>query len=142
MTKERLRNYRALKREREQLAALLEELETTMYAPRSQCLSGMPSSESRSGSDKMDSLIVRHAQLEERYRAKIAELTEELHAVEAAIEALRSSVERSLLRWRYIEGLNWEEVCEKMSYSWAQTHRVHAQALRHLADETEDNNEM
>lgn len=137
MTKERLRNYQALKREKAQIMALLEKLETAMYYPKPQRLTGMPSAPSPSGG-AMEDMIARHAELQEQYHAKLAELAEELHAIEDAIAQL-DSTERALLRWRYIEGLKWEEVCVCMSYSWQQTHRIHSRALQHL-QEMEDNN--
>ena len=130
MTKERLRNYQALKREKAQILTMLEELETAMYSPKPQRLTGMPSAPSPSGG-ATDALVAKHAELLERYQTKLAELAEELHAIEDAIAQL-DSTERALLRWRYIEGLKWEEVCVCMSYSWQQTHRIHARALRHL----------
>lgn len=133
MTKERLRNYQALKREKAQIVTMLEELETVMYSPKPQRLTGMPSASSPS-SGATESMVARHAELLERYRANLAELTEELHAIEDAIEQLEDSTERALLRWRYIEGLKWEEVCICLSYSWQQTHRIHSRALRHLQD--------
>lgn len=132
MTKERLRNYQALKREKAQIIAMLEELETAMYYPKPQRLTGMPSAPSPSGG-AMEAMVARHAELQDRYQTKLAELTEELHAIEDAIAQL-DSTERALLRWRYIEGLKWEEVCVCMSYSWQQTHRIHAKALRRLAE--------
>ena len=42
--------------------------------------------------------------------------------------------ERKLARFRYIDGLTWEEVCDVMAYSWRQTHRIHGRMLDKLAD--------
>lgn len=140
MTKERLRNYQALKREKSQISAMIEELETAMYYPKPQNVTGMPSAPSPSGG-ATENMIVRHAELLERYQAKLAELTDELHAIEDAIAQL-DSTERALLRWRYIEGLKWEEVCVRMSYSWQQTHRIHSRALQHLRDVEGTHGEM
>ena len=38
------------------------------------------------------------------------------------------------MRCRYIDGLSWDDVAEKIGYCWAQTHRLHAQALRKLKE--------
>lgn len=132
MTKERLRNYQALKREKAQIQNMMEELETAMYYPKPQRLTGMPAAPSPSGG-AMEAMVARHTELQDRYQTKLSELTEELHAIEDSIAHL-DSTERALLRFRYIEGLKWEEVCVCMSYSWQQTHRIHARALRHLAE--------
>lgn len=43
-----------------------------------------------------------------------------------------SSTESRILRYRYIYLLEWVEVCDKIGYSWTQTHKHHSQALMHL----------
>lgn len=132
MTKERLKNYRYLLREKQQLLQLLGELEGEMTALRSPQLSGMP--RSSSGDNRLDALIDRREELLHSYRAKIREMDTELKAIEAAIEALEDSRERTILRLYYLEGLTWERVCVRVGYSWQQTHRIHAKALRRLAE--------
>ena len=129
MTKERLRNYAILKEERNQLRRQLEELEAALYYPKIQRLNGMPSAPSKENA--LELMVARHAELQEKYEAKIAEMNAEMLLIEEAIEALDSTA-RMLLRYRYLECLKWEEVCVKMNYSWMQTHRIHANALKQL----------
>ena len=59
--------------------------------------------------------------------------TRAVKTIEKAIEGLNPTT-RMLLRYRYIEGLTWEEVCVRLSYSWRQTHRLHARALDQLRE--------
>ena len=99
MDKERLRHYRSLKLEERQL----KEQENSMEAQGSEAL-------------------------QEFYRKNLAKLTDELLAIETAIEALPSPA-RVLLRDYYINCLTWEEVGEKNHYCAAQCHRIHSQAL-------------
>ena len=132
MIKERLRNYANLKEEREQLRRQLEELEATLYYPKIQRLNGMPSAPSKENT--LELMIARHVELQEKYAAKIAEMTAEMIQLEAAIEKLEPTA-RMLLRYRYMDGLKWEEVCVRMNYSWMQTHRIHAAALNQLKEE-------
>ena len=129
MTKERLRNYANLKEERNQLRRQLEELEAALYYPKIQRLNGMPSAPSKENT--LELMVARHAELQEKYEAKIAEMNAEMFLIEEAIEALNPTA-RMLLRYRYLECLKWEEVCVKMNYSWMQTHRIHANALKQL----------
>ena len=129
MTKERLRNYAILKEERNQLRRQLEELEAALYYPKIQRLNGMPSAPSKENA--LELMVARHAELQEKYEAKIAEMNAEMLFVETAIEKLEPTA-RMLLRYRYLECLKWEEVCVKMNYSWMQTHRIHANALKQL----------
>jgi DNA-directed RNA polymerase specialized sigma subunit len=129
MTKERLKNYVILKEEREQLRRQLDELEATLYYPRIQRLSDMPSVPSKENT--LELMVGRHLELQSKYEAKIAEMTAEMLLIEEAIEKLDPTA-RMLLRYRYIEGLKWEEVCVRINYSWMQTHRIHAHALNQL----------
>ena len=131
MTKDRLRNYASLKEECEQLRRQLEELEATLYYPKIQRLNGMPSAPSKENA--MELMIARHVEMQKKYEAKIAEMTAEMLQIEAAIETLDPTA-RMLLRYRYMDGLKWEEVCVKMNYSWMQTHRIHANALNQLKE--------
>ena len=130
MTKDRLRNYANLKEECEQLRRQLEELEATLYYPKIQRLNGMPSAPSKENA--LELMIARHVELQEKYEAKIAEMTAEMLQIEAAIDKLDPTA-RMLLRYRYMDGLKWEEVCVRMNYSWMQTHRIHANALNQLS---------
>lgn len=38
-----------------------------------------------------------------------------------------------LIRLRYIECMNWDQIMEEMGYEWAHVHRIHAEALKLLA---------
>ena len=129
MNKERLRNYQAIKRERLQIEQQLETIEAALYSPKAQRLTGMPSGP-RNG-NPMEDLAAKHLELQQRYRAKLAELTEEQLAIEAAIESLDPTA-RMLMRYKYIDGLTWEEVCVKINYGWNQTHKLHRKALEQL----------
>lgn len=133
MTKEQLRTYRDLRKERDDLARKIHELEWSMYGPRAQRLDGMP--RAGSGGDGLEGQMDRHNELRELYRSKVAELGRQLLAIERAIERL-SSRERQLIRLHYIEGLTWEQVCNEMNYSWSQVHRDHREALAKLREET------
>lgn len=137
MTKERLRKYQEIKREREQLLLKLEEVEAALYSPKIQRPTGMPFSGSKQDGGPHENLAIYHLELQERYKAKLEELAAEQLAIEQAIEPL-DPLFRMLLRYRYIDGLKWEEVCCMMNYSWRQTHTLHGRALQQLRERTED----
>ena len=67
------------------------------------------------------------------YLKKLAELVDAQVRIEAALNQL-STVERSLIRYRYLDGLEWHQVCNRIHYEWRQTHRIHARALRKLGE--------
>ena len=132
MTKEQLRAYRDIKLERDKLAAMVEEVEAVLYGPRSPKLDGMPHGGSAPGSI-VEEAAIKHAELLEKYRRKVAELSAALVEIENAIEVLEPR-ERTLIRLYYAQGLTWEEVCVAMNYSWRQVHRIHAKALEALRE--------
>ena len=133
MTKERLKTYRELKKERDDLGRRISELEWEMYGPRSQRLDGMPRGGSGENYIQEERMDTKDALLAV-YKAQEAELTEELLAIEKAIKKLEPR-ERRLVRLRYIDGLNWEQVAVEMDYSWRQMHRIHSDALDKLKEE-------
>ena len=132
MTKEELRGYRNLKREADQLEQYIARIKAEIYAPRTTHLDAIPGA-SPNGTGPTERLALKHVELLERYREKLVELRTAQLRIEKAIEPL-SPDERMLMRYRYIDGLTWEEVAVKMGYSWRQVHRIHAKALEHVRE--------
>lgn len=131
MTKERLQQYRILTLERKQLAEELAELEAAMTSPRIGASDGTP--RGTAGGNPLENMVLRHMELQEQYHAKLAEADAAIAEIERAIQSLPPR-ERKLMRHRYIEALEWEAVCARMSYSWRQVHRIHRRALAQIED--------
>lgn len=108
MTKEQLRKYQPMNREQRQLEQRLRFLER---CPESDQETLRP--------------------LRECYELKLKELVAAQLEIENAIETL-DPTERELVRLRYIDGLDWHKVATRISYSWQQTHRIHARVLQKL----------
>lgn len=134
MTKERLRRYQAIKREIEQIQDKIADVEAALYSPKIPKMSGMPTAPSTQPGSALETLAIHHIELQGIYQTRLAELLDEQLAVEQAIEALEPT-ERMLMRYRYLDGLTWEEVCVQINYCWVQTHRIHARALEKLRKE-------
>lgn len=133
--KHRLGEYRARQREAEQIE---EQLRYLNGAPSGVQMDGMPRG---SGvGDPVASVVAQRLRLEERYQRKLAEIMAAQQHVEELIESLEPT-ERTLLRYRYLDGMTWEEVCVAMSYSWRQTHNIHARALDKLVEKEEEKEE-
>jgi len=133
MTKERLKAYKEMKKERDDLEQRVEALNAQLYGMRAQRLDGMP----RGGSGEnsvTEELIDTKAKLLEVLNEKKAALDAELIEIESAIKKLKPR-ERLLVRLHYIDGLTWEQVAVDMTYSWSQVHRIHAKALQKLKEE-------
>lgn len=132
--KTELSRYIPLERERQQLLVEIQVLEDKRHAPGSIRMDGMPRGSS-SGDAMANGLI-----LKEELQARYDRMVKEMEAVQSTIEDLidgLSPTERKLFRHRYIEGMAWEQVCVAMSYSWRQTHNIHAKALDKLIDQSE-----
>lgn len=132
--KQRLNSHHYIQMERRQILDRIIRLEARLTAPGAQNLDGMPH-----GSDKGDALargVATLADLKGLYRSKEIELTQALLDIERLIENL-DPVERMIARYRYIDRMQWEQVCVKISYSWRQTHRIHNSLLEKLAKEVE-----
>ena len=131
MTKERLQQYRQLQRELRQIQDRIMEVESAMYSPRNQRLTGMPSA--HSAENVMEKLVDKHRELEVMYQEKLMAITEELLAIEKAIATLDPTL-RLLMRYRYVDGYRWEDICVKMNYSYQGVHKVHRKALKRIRD--------
>ncbi len=129
--KQRLNSYQHVRMERRQLLERIIRLETRLTSPGAQNLDGMPH-----GSGNGDALangIARLSELRDLYREKEIELAQAQIDIEHLIEHLEP-IERVVARYRYIDGLHWEQICVKINYSWRQTHRIHSDMIDKLAE--------
>lgn len=135
--KKRLHRYRDLEAEREQIAAELKRVEAFMAGPRASNLDGMP--RPPGFGDPVLGVVSQHITLQERYHRQLEKMAAAQAAIEDMIERLEPTA-RQLMRYRYIDGLPWEEVCVAIRYSWRQTHNIHAKALDTLLAVEAENN--
>lgn len=128
--KKKLHQYQDLDNERKQIQAKY----NALTDPRGANLNGMP--RGPGSGDPMVGIASKRQALAEQYRAKL----EELAAAQADIEALINCLEplaRQVMRYRYIDGMPWEEVCVAIRYSWRQTHNIHSDALDRILEKYE-----
>lgn len=125
-----LSRYLEVKRERDQLARMLQDMESRIYAAGVPPYDGMPRS---SGvGDPTGNNATQHETLKARYRAKVVELDRIGVSFEDLIAPL-SANERMLLRYRYIGGLTWEQVATEMNYCLRNVFKLHKACLDKLA---------
>lgn len=64
---------------------------------------------------------------------KISDMLQIKEEISMAIDQLENGEERLLLRYRYLHGLSWEEIEQKMFVSKSTVHRIHGSALQNLS---------
>lgn len=123
-----LRSYRYLKNEAERL-----EEELAYWRSKAEKmtreLSGMPSGSG--GRDKVPACVEKIWELERELSAKLAGMVEQRQAIERAIEALPDK-QKQLMRYRYIDGMKWESIAEKMNRTTRWVEILHGRALQIL----------
>lgn len=126
MTKQELKRYRRMEIELEQLESTIRRLEDSVTGVRAAVITDMP----KGGPPvEMADRVAKLLDLKEVYGRKWDALIDERTRIESAIDTLNDPIERALMRYKYIDGLTWEEVCVKIGYEWAQTHRLHGRIL-------------
>lgn len=124
--KKKLHRYCALDAERKQILRELERVAMLMGAPKVASTNSGPRSPGIG--NPVHDAVARKTELESQYYRKVAQMMDAQKEIEALIDCLEP-VERQIMRYRYLDGLAWEEVCVKIGYSWRQTHRTHSRAL-------------
>lgn len=128
--KEHLRSYLVHVRRIRRIDAEIEELRTMKMYPSVKDNDGMP----HGGSGQSD-LSDYAADLDEMIQELINERywrIKTYQQIARQIKKLRSENEMDVLFYRYIKGLDWWEIAEKMKYSERQVHRFHGKALAHF----------
>lgn len=113
----------------------VEELEQLMQlssSTSSSNLSGMPSSSNRNTEATYAKAVIKVIDLEEKIKDEIASYVKLKDEIRDTINALTDNDEKLLLRYRYINFLTWEEICEKLNISMRTVHRFHASALQNI----------
>lgn len=84
------------------------------------------------GSQQGDSLqrsVEKICELKVSLNQRIDAAVEKRKEIETVIETLEDKTLQLLLRYRYIDGMTWEQIAVKMDYCWRQVVRLHGSAL-------------
>lgn len=91
---------------------------------------GLP--HSNFAADRLSGIVSKIADLEAVRGPKAVELMELRRGIEIAMSRLEPT-ERRLIRLRYFDGLEWEEVAEKMGYCKRHLYRLNSSALEKMS---------
>lgn len=132
MTKKELLAYRPIKKEFNDLEKRIDELRKDARSPKGISYSDMPRGRGEPISSQQR-YIEQLEELSDLYEERKAKLVETQIAIERAISSLPSEL-RLLMRYRYIDGMRWEEIAETMHISIGTFHNWHNKALLLLKD--------
>ena len=78
---------------------------------------------------KIDELEKEVEALSLKFHDRYLQSLKEKQAIENAIDSLNDPMERTLMRLRYLEALEWVDICLEINYERTQTHRIHKKTL-------------
>lgn len=76
--------------------------------------------------------VIRIVDLEQQIQQEVERLIKLKSDIREAINQMKNVDEKLLLRYRYINFLNWEEICVNLNVSMRTVHRLHSSALQNL----------
>lgn len=128
MDKQKLIDFRRQERELQLLEDGLVEMRAKAEALSSPVISDMP----KGSSVEERNMIVELVALQEEYETFIRTNAAEQLEVEHAIAAIDDPTLRSVIRLRYIKGLQWQDIAKAVGCSEATVYRLHRSALEHF----------
>lgn len=129
MTKEYLKKYTHIKREVSQIE---DEIEKIMaYLEKVTATLGKSISSGHKREDRTAKGIAELQDLRKRYSDKLSDMLDILRDIENAIGKLPEK-ERTVMRYRYIDNLLWDDIADKMHFSKRQVIRIEKAALKKL----------
>ena len=96
-------------------------------------LSDMPKG---AGRDKIQHAVERIWEIEKRLDQEIDAQVDLRNRIESAVEGLGDGRLRDVMRYRYIDGMKWEEVAVAMHVDYRWVLRLHGRALAQLTIES------
>ena len=123
--KEYLWGYQRALRKQKELEEEICQLRLDVMVP-SLIQDGMPHG---SGGGDLSGYAARVDGLLEELRELVEKKLDIRREISRKIEEMGDETEGTLLRYRYIMGLKWEDIAVKMGYTWQHTHKLHGRAL-------------
>lgn len=128
--KEYLRGYRVNRRRISRIDDEVRELRELAESTKATDYSGMPHG---SGNQKdLSDELARIDSLEKKLEMEKSECIESYISIENQIKTVKNEDENDVLFYRYVKGLRWWEIAEKMEYTERWIHKLHGKALEHL----------
>lgn len=122
--------YRDTLDEEKQMREMIRDIERDAMTLSSPRMDGMPGG--GTPGDAMAAYIARKDRAVKDYERKIKRLEEIREQIERAVAGLDAR-SRTVMRYRYFKGMEWEDIAEKMHYSEQLIKSIDAAALDRIA---------
>ena len=121
-----LYSYRAMEHK---IQRILEELEQWKSKAQkvTRAFDGVPGG---GGGDLLPQCVGKIMELEEELNAQIDRMVDKRREIEEAIARVPNPQQQEVLSLRYIDGLSWERIAERLFYSVQHIHKLHGRALQ------------
>lgn len=126
--KQFLWGYRDSLRRIERIKAEMEELR----AMKANLSAGGGDAGRKGWKNDLSGRMARLDDLEKDRQKELEALTQAHERIETAINGLEDTREQDVLFYRYIKGLSWSEIGERIGYDERHARRIHGWALSHL----------
>jgi DNA-directed RNA polymerase specialized sigma subunit len=123
-----LNSYLALRSRLKRLGLMYIQCDLDTMLPSIQS-DGMPHAHNPHG---LETYAQKRDKLERDIEKTRQELIDKLSEIVWNIEQMADETERSVLYYRYIEGMKWDDVADTVGYTRQHTDRIHGEALRHF----------
>jgi len=131
MTKEELKEYIETKREIKIIEEKIEFLKEKKTSIKSMVITDEPRG-CNSESDRLGELLGEIEELIDVYNKKQDRLFKQQIKIEKCIDKLEDSIDRNIMRLKYIDGYTWERICVIIGYSWNGIHKKHRKILEKI----------
>lgn len=88
-----------------------------------------PNKVKSSSDNQLEATVSKIVDMEKEIGASIDKLDQARRQVESAIDSMPNPVQRNVLRLRYLNGKNLEQVAEEMNYTYRNVCYLHGKAL-------------
>lgn len=87
------------------------------------------------GSDKVQTAAVEVAELTDKLNRKLHQAIMVQENIKKLLESLDDIKLRQLMSYRYINGMRWEEIAERMDFNYRWVLRLHRKALNQISEQ-------
>ena len=126
-----LRRYRAMITRRDSLQRAIEEA----YDRATSCTQKLRAVHVDGGNaayDRMAEDVIKVADSTEQLKAVMGQIDQELQEILRAIDAVPDEMQKTILTLRYIEGLGWTDIQERLHYEERHICMIHGRGLWHV----------